>query len=314
VNNPTSTPWLDQFVLSRDLRALGRHSELVSLVRRGELVPVIRGVYRHASDVTTDPVRVTDDAFLARVRATQVLSEKPFLYCGFAAAAVWGLPVVGIWPKRVSILVPPSAGGRSNSLLIRTSVGHPAAGVSRGGVWVTSLSRTVVDIGRTASFSQAVAMADAALSGSRDRDPASREALLAELATLGSAPGRARCRGALEFADGASGSTGESVSRVAIRLLALPPPMLQVPFTDSRGLMIVDFFWPELGLIGEFDGYGKYLREEFTHGRSVAEIVMDEKTRENRLRALGFTVVRWDWPVARSLANLRERLAAAGMH
>lgn len=315
----TEPDWREQLVRSRDSRALGRHAELVSAVRHGQLVPVIRGVFRHSRFVTRDPTRVQDDAFLARVRACQLVSDKTLVFCSLAAAAVWQLPMVGTWPTKVPVLVPLD-GGRSTATLARTTVGYPAPAVSLDGLAVTSLARTVVDVGRASTFGQAVAMADAALhgqerrAGRRYREAVSAEDALAELSSLGAVPGSAKSRGVLQFADAASGSAGESVSRVAIRILGLPAPQLQVRFMDVRGLIgVVDFYWPELGLVGEFDGYGKYVREEFTAGRPIADVVMEEKERENRLRALGLTVVRWDWAVARSLPQLRARLAAGGL-
>lgn len=316
----SSSDWRDQFVRSADLRGLGRHSELVRAVRHGEMTRVVRGVYRYSSFESTDAERRDDDAFLARVRATQLLAGDPLVFCSFAAVAVWGLPMVGRWPDKVPVLVPHRGGGRSTVGIARTTVGYPAPAVSVDGLVVTSLPRTVVDIGRTATFAQAVAVADAALHGREPRAGVPRRAALdlkeacLDLARFGSAPGVARCRAVLDFADGASGSAGESVSRVAIRLLGLPAPQLQVPFHDDEGLIgIVDFSWPEFGLVGEFDGFGKYVREEFTRGRSTADIVMEEKRREDRLRALDLRVVRWDWSVARSLPALRQRLAAAGL-
>jgi very-short-patch-repair endonuclease len=72
--------------------------------------------------------------------------------------------------------------------------------------------------------------------------------------------------------------------------------------------MTVDFWWPSARVIGEFDGKGKYLREEYSGGRSIADIVIDEKLREDRLRALGATVVRWGWSEAASSARLLARL------
>jgi hypothetical protein len=318
--NPPDPIWRDQFVRARDLRALGRHSELVAQVRRGELVPVIRGVYRRASAVTRDTVRMPDDVFLARVRAAQLISGERLIYVAFAAAVVWDLPIVGTWPERVTVLAPPSGGGRSNATLARTSVGYPVAAIVRDGLLVTSLARTVVDVGRSGTFGQAVAMADAALhgqvasAGHPGRRAVTLAALRAEATALGVVPGSARCQGVLQFANGASESAGESVSRVAIHSLGLPAPQLQVAFADARGnIGVVDFYWPELGLVGEFDGFGKYVRDEFTGGRSLGEIIMAEKERENRLRALGLTVVRWDWAVALSLPKLRSRLADAGL-
>jgi hypothetical protein len=130
----------------------------------------------------------------------------------------------------------------------------------------------------------------------------------------GARVGSARLRRVLELADGASGSPGESVSRVAMHLEGLPKPVLQQPFRDRRGLIgVVDFWWPQFNLIGEFDGRGKYTRDDMLNGMSPAEAVLAEKAREDRLRALGPGVVRWDWPYAISPPRLARKLRDAGL-
>jgi hypothetical protein len=48
-------------------------------------------------------------------------------------------------------------------------------------------------------------------------------------------------------------------------------------------------------------------------GRSTADIVIAEKIREDRLRALGLGVFRWDWPVAISLPALGGLLSRNGI-
>jgi hypothetical protein len=74
----------------------------------------------------------------------------------------------------------------------------------------------------------------------------------------------------------------------------LPPPVPQWEVTDDGGPLVgrVDFGWPELRTVGEFDGrqkYGRLLRD----GQSAADAVYDEKLREDALRAEGLSVVRW---------------------
>ena len=79
----------------------------------------------------------------------------------------------------------------------------------------------------------------------------------------------------------------ESLSRLRLLRQGLPEPELQQAFHDSAGLIgYVDMYWPELRVIGEADGAVKYT------GR---EVLVAEKLREDRLRALGLSVVRWDW-------------------
>jgi hypothetical protein len=137
---------------------------------------------------------------------------------------------------------------------------------------------------------------------------------MAELDQMGPDRFTSRRDRVIAFADGRAGSPGESISRVLIRMLGFPEPDLQTGFWDDEGFIgYVDFWWPEQRIVGEFDGFGKYLREELRDGRSPAEVVVAEKVREDRLRAQVRTVVRWGWAAARSPRALESRLRAAGL-
>ncbi|WP_207453630.1 hypothetical protein [Desertivibrio insolitus] len=74
-----------------------------------------------------------------------------------------------------------------------------------------------------------------------------------------------------------------------------------------------DFFWPEHGVVVEFDGVAKYVREEYTRGRNTADLVLAEKRREDRLRALGYVVIRVDWRDLREPTRVRTKLLKAGL-
>ncbi|MBT2517159.1 hypothetical protein J7E29_06910 [Streptomyces sp. ISL-90] len=122
-------------------------------------------------------------------------------------------------------------------------------------------------------------------------------------------------RTAIAFGDQASGSVGESLSRGQMHLLGFPAPRLQVrmPRPDGRD-DIVDFDWPEFGLFGEFDGHGKYLRSEYTRGRAIADVVIAEKRREDRIRRRHRPfAVRWEWSIARRPRLLAQHLEEAGL-
>ena len=93
-----------------------------------------------------------------------------------------------------------------------------------------------------------------------------------------------------------------------------PSPILQHPFWDDRGFIgFADFFWPAINLIGEFDGNQKYFDEVMLEGMSPREALLKEKRRENRLRALGPTMTRWDWPEALEPGVLQRKLRLAGL-
>ena len=93
-----------------------------------------------------------------------------------------------------------------------------------------------------------------------------------------------------------------------------PAPALQQRFEDSRGLIgYPDFDWEEYKLLGEFDGHEKYSQRRYLRGQTPADVVVAEKNRESRLRALGYTVVRWEWADLRTPERLIRRLHYAGL-
>jgi hypothetical protein len=139
-------------------------------------------------------------------------------------------------------------------------------------------------------------------------------------ALLGLVPPRtkgcARAVRNLELADARSGSAGESLSRGQMLLIGVPRPDLQVSFArgDLPGHDVVDFDWPGLDTFGEFDGKGKYSREELRNGRSAEEVLWDEKVREDRIRRHRRRSVRWGWGDAMSRRRLERVLALGGIH
>lgn len=116
-------------------------------------------------------------------------------------------------------------------------------------------------------------------------------------------PGMPAARRALGFAATGSRSVGESRSRVAIARAGLPTPVLQWVVRNPAGRSVgeVDFGWPHLRTVGEFDGRIKYGRLQ-----DAAEAVYEEKQREDALRVEDLGVVRWGWDV---LADFSETAA-----
>jgi hypothetical protein len=166
----------------------------------------------------------------------------------------------------------------------------------------------VVDLARTATLPTAVAAADHAL---RHR-LCTRDELRAEVdAVPRRVRGRTLARVVEALADPMSMSAGESLSRVQMFLLNLPKPELQQEVRDGDGLVgFVDFGWD--GVVGEFDGKGKYRVPEDGSPGDAAEVVWLEKQREDRLRRQ-VRVARWTWAVALDRRKLGARLAQYGI-
>jgi hypothetical protein len=155
------------------------------------------------------------------------------------------------------------------------------------GVLVTSVARTIADLGRTLPFEAALVPADAAL----HRRAVTPDALIAAVDRAAHRPGNGDARRVVAFADGRAESPGETRSRVAISRAGLPVPVLQYSVIGMR----CDFGWEEFGTIGEFDGkvkYGRLLRP----GQEPGDVVFAEKVREDALRDHGLQVGRWIWP------------------
>ena len=160
------------------------------------------------------------------------------------------------------------------------------------GVPVTSVARTIVDLGRHDARSAIMAV-DAALRERRTTRPELNAALLRARGW----PGVRRAREIVALADADAESPLESVVRLALHDDGFPAPRLQRVVAGYR----VDFLWPEHRLILEADGRGKY----------VGDALWEEKKREIALRRAGYEVERVLWSdVVREWAAMSRRLWA----
>ncbi|WP_354567216.1 hypothetical protein [Glaciihabitans sp. UYNi722] len=303
-------------VFVRDLRLPDdtRHQHARSAAV-GREVRVARGVY-----IDRESLRAMDSRrkYLARVRAIAETRRNRPVLSHWSAAAIHGLPMIGDWPSYVHITQPKWIGSRSRNGVIRHSLAiDDSELVEIHGMLVTSVVRTVLDLAAIASTISAVAAADAALHSDRfDRHPplATQDDLHRAWEQRLPFRGHARALDIVEFATTAADTPIESVSRVNMRVIGCPPPQLQTPYFDGEGFIgETDFSWQEYGAIGEADGDLKYLDEAYRGGRSAERVVLDEKTREDRLRALPRAVARWRWNVAINPRALRSRLVPLGL-
>jgi hypothetical protein len=169
------------------------------------------------------------------------------------------------------------------------------------GTVVTAPARTVLDVARHAPLRTAVAAMDAALHSALVT-PSDLSEVLLHCATW---PGARSAQRALRLADGRAESPLESISRLMIADLGVPPAELQVVIHDKSGRFVarLDAYWDDVGVGGEADGGGKY---------DDRSILLAEKSRQEQLERTGLVVVRWDWEtVWRRPWLLRERLLAA---
>jgi hypothetical protein len=249
------------------------------------------------------------DRHRALVLATLHRMRDPLpMLSHFAAAAVWGMPIVGRWPDRVDVMLDASAAG-SSTIVRRHRVAQLPEPTILGSIAVTPAARTVIDLARTSALACALTAADWTLRNGLCTYGELDDELLA-IPTRG--PGRRRAYVVWLLADPRSESPGESLSRARMYEHGLPQPDLQVPLRDvvgdfGRG----DFGWP--GLIGEFDGLRKYRATGDAGDTASEDIVIREKRREDRTRRTGVGVARWIWSEALHGVGMVRSLQLAGL-
>lgn len=280
--------------------------------RRGTEVRIGRGAYVDRDTWDALPPGERD---VLRLRAYARARTVPPVFSHWSAVALHGLPFAGEKGEEIHIAVGQSAGGRSAGRIRAHSIRVPAEDIVEvAGLRCTSRERTVMDIAASGRLPDAVAITDAVLREPGPRDEADREALLGAWLRAQPQRGHRRALEVVALADGRAESPLESLSRVVMYRSGMPKPELQRAFSDGRGSIgFADFAWPDQRVIGEADGAVKYLDTAMRGGRSAEQVVVDEKVREDRLRALGWRVVRWTWSDAHREAPLVAALTAAGV-
>ncbi|MCL9665114.1 hypothetical protein L2091_07715 [Curtobacterium albidum] len=277
-------------------------------VRRGVLVVIGYGAFadRAEWDAATEW-----EQHIARTKAAQ--QRSPGTIVSHASAVVLHrLPWISPVPDRVVLTDP------RRTTTQRTRYVDKAPGADRrvrttlvDGLVVTALADTVVDVVLRHDRGRALAVADAAVR--RGVDPSALSALVRERE-----PVRAHKRASqvLELARGLSESAGESITHLALSDAGCAHVVQQHEFRDADGPVgRVDFWLPDHGLVVEFDGLAKYRDQALRGGRSADEVVVAEKLREDRLRALPEVrgVVRPIWRDVVPGGRFPSMLAAAGV-
>lgn len=223
----------------------------------------------------------TRDSF--ELRAEAALRSIPSAALALVSAAAthgWGPPA-----DQIDLAVPP--GGRNRlegTRIVQTPLpaGHV---VGRNGWRVTSVERTLVDLGRVLSVVELQrCIADRVIE--RRTTMARVEAMFAELATRGR-PGIARVRRALSALDDhpPAESELEAMFLRLVRRTRLPAPAGQASFDwldGGRGR--VDFWYPAHALIVELDGRRFHLRvADFERDRRRDQLALAHGIRTVRI-------------------------------
>lgn len=293
---------MERVRLTRDLAAEGYDgAELRRLTRQGDLDRIRRGAYAASEPASPGPAM----EHLRLIRATVAQLTMPGVISHESAGVVHALPYWADRLARVHVTRPDQGSGRVRRYVhLHRSPLSEREITSIDGLEVTSLARTAVDLGRVLDPFRALPIVDAVLARG-----ASVTDLDEVVSASGRQPGNPRVRRLIEMADGRSESVGESCSRLVFFREAIPMPTLQFEVRDEFGQLIgrSDFCWEQQRVLGEFDGKIKYT-SLLRPGQSASDVVIAEKRREDLLRGLGWTVVRWTWADLHKPASLLRQL------
>lgn len=279
-HNPATAPIFTTIDAQRD--GWSAH-KLAAHVRRGAIIRLAKGRYVSAADFRTlKPER----RHALRVEATLPTFSFPVVASHYSALALYGLRVwradlgrihfarvaAGERYSRRGIAVHPRYGPADQVVIESLHAVHPTIAVL-GAAMLCGVESGVI----AADGALAVGLTTVDHLGEwTDR--------------LSGWPMICRARRAVELADGRSESPGESRTRLILNALGLGPVEPQVEIFDEAGLVgRVDFLLPRFRVVVEFDGMVKYGSDD------ARAVLVAEKSREDRLRALGFIVVRLVW-------------------
>lgn len=251
-----------------------------------------------------------DGRYLLRIYAAVLSRRSRPVLRHLSAARVWGLPILGSWPRTVHVQGTSAVTGRPSPSLVWHQDELPDSDIAEvGGLLTTTRLRTMVDLARSQPFRSAVISLDAALQqrfvlpGGTVVPAVSKEPLLERVYALRPDRTAAHARVAAEFADGRAGTSGQSLSRSGMYVAGLPIPELRAACSHGTAEDSVDFRWDERfhvkrkSLLGEFD----------------CEVHPSDPSRENRLRGQGHALARWCWADALKPERLRALLLVAGL-
>jgi len=261
--------------------------DVQSALRRGEWDRLRQGVYVERRVLREATARGDDDRHLLDCAAVLLcLGGRPAL-SHTSAARLSGLLVPASAEQPVVSLTDEAQWRKGRGYTVMRA-GLPPVDVRVDGLvrW-TGPARTLVDCARDWSLEDAVIAMDAALHDHLLTADELRSAILRQThwSGIGAA---ARAAG---LASDRAESPLESLGRLRILGSGLPPPELQMDLSGPRGFVgRVDAWYEDAAVAVEFDGRVKY--DDPFRGRTAAQVLWDEKRREDAIRDLGVRMVR----------------------
>ncbi len=281
--------------------------DLESWCRGGALTRVRRGAYVETSRYARAH---PDEQYRLRVMAVLLSRGGRDPASHHAALALFRLPLWLVDLGRIDVVAPVSKQSGRAGVIVHPGRHAPSGGAEElgfedvEGVRAVTVACALVQTAASSGVEAGVVAADAALA----RRLCSLDDLAAQLVATPVVRAHRRARQMTELVDPGSESVGETRTRL-ILVSAGMPVRSQVKVVDRGAVARVDLLVGERVVV-EFDGAVKYADDR------TGRVLFDEKRREDRLRELGFEVVRVTWAdlahPERLLQRVRVALARAG--
>jgi hypothetical protein len=261
--------------------------EVRHLCRSGAWTRIRRGVYMTNEGAAAIEGRPSHRHRIDSLALLLSLDRPDAALSHSTAARIFDLPVRRDLEHRIRLTDPTGQWRRGTDFLVTHAPLTAEQVMRRGPLRLTVPVRTLVDCAREWPLEDTVVAMDAALLLALTT-PAE---LQHQAASITHWRGAARAARAVELADGRSESPLETRGRLRIVGAGLPTPELQVEIrVGGRLVAVVDAWFEESAVAVEFDGRVKYT--DPWRGRDPAQVLWEEKRREDDLRALDIRVVR----------------------
>ncbi len=279
------------YFLTRDALAAGyTKSTFYRAHRAGQVVAIRHGTYalsstwKERSEVERHQARLR--SALERADIGQVASHTSAAI--LHTAGHWGLDL-----SVVHLTHPRRRSERRESGLAHHRADLPDEHVvDLGGVPCVVPARAAVELSTVADTERTLVVMDSLLREGR----MTSDELDAMVLHARNWPGTLHTAIAANLASPLAGSVGESRLFYGLWRGGVPAPVRQHPVYDGSELVaVLDLWWPEHGVAGEFDGAVKYTRL-LRPGETAADAVVREKVREDRVReVLDCRFIRYVW-------------------
>ena len=278
----------------------------------GEVIKPLRGIY--ARREYWEQLSYLKK-MLCAIKAVGV-AHRGWTFSHATAAAVYGLSVSYkyLWP--VHYTTSRAGGGRSPKYFKHHR--HPLTSEDMAcidDIRVTSPVRTVIDCARTMPLPDALAIADSALrNGLLEKVDLKRG-----LAAFKGMRGIRNAREVVALADPRPESGGESILRGILYELGIPMPELQVEIPDPEHpgkFYRVDYLFTIEGaapIALELDGFQKYEDPKLTGGKTITQVLTEERQREAAITSHGIRIARISYKQALDRDLLLRRLKIYGI-